>query len=122
VRAGDDLAARVVDVVRSEVDIADDGNIAVICPASLVAVVTEAFEVAGLEFGRATRRGLDQQLTVVPVGLVKGLEVDAAVVVEPSRIIAEEAQGTRALYVALTRATKRLSVVHQDALPAVLQE
>ena len=80
------------------------------------------FEAAGLEFGRATRRGLDAQLTVVPVGLVKGLEVDAAVVVEPGRIISEEAQGMRALYVALTRATRRLSVVHAEPLPAVLQE
>jgi DNA helicase IV len=58
----------------------------------------------------------------VPVGLVKGLEVDAAIVVEPARIISEEAQGMRALYVALTRATKRLSVVHAEPLPEVLQE
>jgi DNA helicase IV len=122
VRAAGDLAARVVEVVRSEVDIADEGNIAVICPASLVDTISAAFDAAGLEYGRATRRGLDQQLTVVPVGLVKGLEVDSAVVVEPSRIIGEEAQGTRALYVALTRATKRLSVVHLEPLPAVLQE
>ena len=39
----------------------------------------------------------------MPVGLVKGLEVDASVVVEPAGIVAEEAQGYRALYVALTR-------------------
>jgi DNA helicase IV len=122
VRAHDDLAARVVDVVRGEVDHSEDGNIAVICPASLVAPISAAFDAAGLEYGRATRRGLDSQVAVVPVGLVKGLEVDSAVVVEPARIIAEEVQGTRALYVALTRATKRLSVVHNEALPAVLQE
>jgi DNA helicase IV len=122
VRAHDDLAARVVDVVRGEVDHSEDGNIAVICPASLVAPISAAFDAAGLEYGRATRRGLDSQVAVVPVGLVKGLEVDSAVVVEPARIISEEVQGTRALYVALTRATKRLSVVHYEALPAVLQE
>jgi DNA helicase IV len=122
VRASGDLAARVVEVVRSELDIADEGNIAVVCPASLVDSIGSAFDAAGIEYGRATRRGLDQQLTVVPVGLVKGLEVDSAVVVEPARIIGEEAQGTRALYVALTRATKRLSVVHLDPLPGVLQE
>ena len=50
---------------------------------------------------------------MVPVGLVKGLELDATVVVEPARIVDEEAQGVRALYVALTRATKRLTVVHE---------
>jgi DNA helicase IV len=122
VRAAGAVTDTVVDVVRDlRLDI-DSGNIAVICPASLVTPVSDALDEAGLAFGRATRRGLDSPLTVVPVGLVKGLEVDAAVVVEPSRIVSEEAQGMRALYVALTRATKRLTVVHAEPLPAALQE
>ena len=58
-------------------------------------------------------------MTVVPVGIVKGLELDATVVVDPAGILDEEAQGTRALYVALTRATKHLSVVHAGPLPDV---
>ena len=58
----------------------------------------------------------------VAVGMVKGLEVDASVVVEPAAIVDEEAQGLRALYVALTRATKRLAVVHQRDLPDALLE
>ena len=40
--------------------------------------------------------------------------------VDPDAILAEEAQGLRALYVALTRATKLLSVVHVGELPEVL--
>ena len=72
--------------------------------------------------GRANRHGLDEQVTVVPVGLAKGLELDASVVVEPAAIVDEEAQGLRALYVALTRATKRLSVVHARPLPECLAE
>ena len=48
--------------------------------------------------------------------------VDAAIVVEPARIVGEEAQGMRALYVALTRATKRLRVVHAEPLPDGLRE
>jgi DNA helicase IV len=122
VRAAGDLHATMVDVVRDELDRVGAGNVAVVCPASLVERVAAALDEAGIEYGRANRRGLDAQLTVVPVGLVKGLEVDAAVVVEPSRIVAEEAQGMRALYVALTRATTRLAVVHAEPLPAVLQE
>jgi hypothetical protein len=51
---------------------------------------------------------------------VKGLELDGTVVVDPDAILAEEAQGLRALYVALTRATKLLSVVHGGELPEVL--
>ena len=58
---------------------------------------------------------------VVEVGLVKGREGDAAVVVEPAAIVDGEAQGDRALYVALTRATKRLAVVHEAELPASLR-
>jgi DNA helicase IV len=96
------------------------GNVAVICPPSLVTKVSEALTAAGVEHGQATRHGLDSQVTVVPVGLVKGLELDASVVVEPAAIVAEESQGMRSLYVALTRATKRLAVVHDEPLPDVL--
>ncbi len=59
-------------------------------------------------------------MTLVAVGAVKGLEFDSVVVVEPSRIVSESAQGLRALYVALTRATRRLSIVHAESLPEPL--
>jgi DNA helicase IV len=74
----------------------------------------------GLDIAEASRVGLDHPVTLVPVSLVKGLELDGVVVVEPGRIVAEESQGLRALYVALTRATKRLTVVHAEPLPAAL--
>ena len=51
---------------------------AVIAPDSLVDDVAVALEAAGIPYGRATRHGLDKQVTVVPVRLVKGLELDAA--------------------------------------------
>jgi DNA helicase IV len=56
----------------------------------------------------------------VPVRLAKGLALDAVVVVEPARIVEDEPQGLRSLYVALTRATRRLTVVHAEPLPAPL--
>ena len=115
------LGEAVVETVRTELSAVVEGNVAVIMPDSLVEVVATALDSAGLDFGGATRHGLDQQITVVPVRLVKGLEVDAAIVVEPARIIAEERQGVRSLYVALTRATKRVSVVHHDPLPEMLR-
>ncbi len=98
------------------------GNVAVIVPRSLVEAVAEAFETAGVDYGRATRRGLDHRVTLVPVDLAKGLELDAAVVVEPAAIVDEEPAGLRSLYVALTRATQRLSVVHARGLPEPLRE
>ena len=98
------------------------GSTAVIVPDSMMAEVMAALDGSGLSFGVAPQDGLDAQVTLVPVGLVKGLELDTVVVVEPARIVAEEAQGMRALYVALTRATKSLAVVHVEPLPEALVE
>ncbi|UGT67313.1 AAA family ATPase [Nocardia gipuzkoensis] len=50
----------------------------------------------------------------------KGLEYDAVLVVEPERILAEGPRGAAELYVALTRATQRLGVLHRDPLPQAL--
>ena len=51
----------------------------------------------------------------------KGLEFDHVVVVEPAAIVEEGGDaGLRELYVALTRPTKTLTVVHSRALPAEL--
>ncbi len=122
VRAGERLEDVVVEAVRTEIDAVDPGSVGVICPATLVEVVSQALADAGIDHGRATRHGLDQRVTVVPVSLVKGLELDATVVVEPAAVVDEQAQGLRALYVALTRATKRLALVHAQPLPEALAE
>ena len=114
------LAAGVADAVTRLRDRVDDGNVAVVVPSSLHDDVVDALTRAGIAFGRAAAQGLDEEVTVVPVGMVKGLELDAVVVVEPARIVAEEPQGLRSLYVALTRATKYLTVVHAAALPEAL--
>lgn len=50
----------------------------------------------------------------------KGLEFDAVLVVEPERILADGPRGAAELYVALTRATQRLGVLHLGLLPQVL--
>jgi len=59
-------------------------------------------------------------LLVVPVTLAKGLEFDHVIVVEPARIVAAEARGLHRLYVALTRAVSRLTVLHSEPLPTGL--
>ncbi|MET0234497.1 MAG: helicase, partial [Kibdelosporangium sp.] len=56
----------------------------------------------------------------VPASETKGLEFDAVLVVEPERIIADGPRGAAELYVALTRATQRLGVLHQGPLPQAL--
>lgn len=57
--------------------------------------------------------------TVSPAD-IKGLEFDAVLVVEPERILAAGPRGAAELYVALTRATQRLGVLHTGPLPSAL--
>ncbi|MQY27144.1 hypothetical protein NRB56_27260 [Nocardia sp. RB56] len=56
----------------------------------------------------------------VPAAQTKGLEFDAVLVVDPDRILADGPRGAAELYVALTRATQRLGVLHRGPLPATL--
>ncbi len=56
----------------------------------------------------------------VPPAQTKGLEFDAVLVVDPQRILSEGSRGAAELYVALTRATQRLGILHQGPLPAFL--
>ncbi|MEV8309936.1 UvrD-helicase domain-containing protein [Streptomyces flavidovirens] len=73
----------------------------------------------------ALREALSQASLATPVPVLhpteaKGIEFDHVVVVEPTAIAAGTQSGLRALYVALTRCTQTLSVIHHAALPAVL--
>lgn len=51
---------------------------------------------------------------------IKGLEFDHVVVGDPSSLVPGDAAGLRLLYVALTRATRTLTVVYAEALPEAL--
>jgi len=117
----EDLDLEVADAVRRELKAVGSGNVAVVVSGSLVDRVDAALSDAGIDHGRATRQGLDRQVTVVPTALVKGLELDSVIVVEPAAILREEVRGPQSLYVALTRSTKRLSIVHAEPLPELLR-
>ncbi|NNE97375.1 MAG: AAA family ATPase [Acidimicrobiales bacterium] len=109
----DQVLAATVEAVRQELKLEEAGNAAVIVPASLADSVERTLDEAGLDVGRAPQDSLDSPVTIVPVGLVKGLEVDSSIIVAPDRIVAENPQGYRSLYVALTRSTQRMTVVGQ---------
>ncbi len=63
--------------------------------------------------------GLGSVALLTPL-LAKGLEFDVVVVVEPSEIVRAEPAGHRALFVSLTRPTRRLVIVHAEPLPSAL--
>lgn len=134
------LYPRVAEACRHALDV--PGSVAVICADGYVAEVCAALAAAGLTFtvlgapaGGDAKRGDTggstggdsaeadtERLAVVPVTLVKGLEFDHVVLAEPARIAAAsgEAYGLRRLYVALTRAVSRLTVLHEETLPGEL--
>jgi hypothetical protein len=96
---------------------ADVGSVGVIVPAAL------HDEVAAALGGRArdVEEALSAGINVVDLAAIKGLEFDAAIVVEPAAILAERPDGGRGgLYTALTRSTRALAVVHAAPLPAEL--
>jgi DNA helicase IV len=120
--SGSELLGEVVNQSREMLEVIADGNMAVVCPDSMADAVSEALFSAHIDHGRASNTALDSRLTVVPVNLVKGLELDGVVVVEPTAIVEAQENGLRALYVALTRATQRLTVVHHRPLPQAMTE
>ncbi len=116
------LAATTAHEVRRVTVESPDASLGVIAPDGLIDELSEHLTAAGINHGTATRTGLDEGVTLVPVSVVKGLELDAVIVVEPARIVAETEYGMRSLYVALTRPTQRLTVVHADELPEPLRD
>ena len=68
----------------------------------------------------AADTGRDDTFAIIDVQEAKGLEFDRVIVVEPARIVGGTAHGMRALYVAITRATKHVTIAHAEPLPDAL--
>lgn len=86
-------------VVDDELAAADGGTVGVLCPP---------------EWLDRLRADLpdDERLSLSTVDDAKGLEFDGVVVIAPEEIVAGSPRGWNDLYVALTRATRRLGIVH----------
>ncbi|MGR6316703.1 AAA family ATPase [Micromonospora soli] len=118
VRTVDDLTAATVAEVRAALD--HDGSVGVIAADDAVDRLRAALADVGVETATADDVEAAARVTVVPATLVKGLEYDHVVVVEPAAIVAAEPRGLHRLYVVLTRAVSRLAVLHREPLPAPL--
>ncbi|MEU8073216.1 AAA family ATPase [Micromonospora sp. NPDC048169] len=118
VRTAEDLTAATVAEVRAA--LAHDGSVGVIAADDAVDRLRAALADAGVETATADDVEAAARVTVVPATLVKGLEYDHVVVVEPAAIVAAEPRGLHRLYVVLTRAVSRLAVLHREPLPAPL--
>ncbi|MGK5680325.1 HelD family protein [Actinoplanes sp. URMC 104] len=97
-----------------------EGSVAVIAADAAVDRLRVHLTAAGIENASADEVEAAARVTVVPATAVKGLEYDHVIVHEPADIVAAEPKGLNRLYVVLTRAVSRLSVLHAKPLPAPL--
>ncbi|MPV36348.1 HelD family protein [Georgenia subflava] len=117
-RVGEEgLAGAVVAAVHEELRALDGGKLAVVAPVVRVAALARALDLAA----PAGKVDLDADVVVMTPEQAKGLEFDGVVVVDPDAILAGS-RGLNALYVALTRPTRRLGVLHLGTAPAVLAD
>ncbi|MGW3961744.1 HelD family protein [Amycolatopsis sp. NPDC005003] len=89
-----------------------DGRLAIIAPPSHHARITAAVPVR-------TPPDLTDTVVVLTPGQAKGLEFDAVIVVDPAAILAAPL-GHNDLYVAITRTTRHLGILHPGPPPPVL--
>jgi DNA helicase IV len=112
----DDTAKSAVDAAR---EYAGRGLfVGIVCPEALHDDVAGQLKSQGVAFADAAEGKLGTSINLVSPTRSKGLEFDAAVVVEPELIAGHDQVGLRTLYVALTRTTRYLTIVHTGvALP-----
>jgi DNA helicase IV len=115
--ASDVDAATLVEVTAA---LEHEGSVAVIAADAAVDRLRAHLAAAGLQTATPDDVDSEARVTVVPATIVKGLEYDHVIVVEPAQIVAAEPRGLHRLYVVLTRAVSRLSVVHAEPLPGPL--
>jgi DNA helicase IV len=127
VEAAADLDDEVAKVLAEEAGAVGEGRTAVLAPTARVSALRERLLGAPPEPGPDTPDGpadpdvdLTSPVVVLPISSAKGLEFDAVVVVEPAELLAESPRGANDLYVAITRSTQRLAVVHAAPLPPML--
>jgi hypothetical protein len=115
-RTPDVLAAAVTAVAERS----PAGSVAVVAADRvLLQAVGDSLAAAGID-AELLGEGPAGQVALVPVELVKGLEFDSVVLLEPAAIAASGRFGLRSLYVALTRAVSSLLVLHREDLPPEL--
>ncbi|MFC7217440.1 HelD family protein [Streptomyces polyrhachis] len=112
-RAAADLPAALTGAVAAELP--EEGRLAVIAPRELHGALAPALREWLPDVRAGEGPDLTRQVVLLDPRGAKGLEFDVVLVVEPGRYEASD------LYVALTRATQRLGVLHSEPLPAALE-
>ncbi|MFI5907755.1 HelD family protein [Dactylosporangium sp. NPDC051541] len=115
-KLGDALA----EAVEQEAEAAGAGRLGVILPGGIFEELVPHVLKAAPDAAIGEEPDLTARVVVLTVKQAKGLEFDGVVVVDPDRIVEESPRGANDLYVALTRATQRLGILHPGTLPDAL--
>jgi DNA helicase IV len=106
--------ASVAHVVRDELAKLGEGRLGVIAPAARWDEVVCAVRSVAPSASLGADPDLTSPVAVLTVAQGKGLEFDSVLVVDPFGIETASARGRSDLYVALTRATHRLTLITPD--------
>ncbi|WP_432824328.1 HelD family protein [Dactylosporangium sp. CA-092794] len=114
------LADALAEAVEREAEEAGEGRLGVLLPAGVFDDLVPHVLKAAPDAALGAEPDLTARVVVLTVKQAKGLEFDGVVVVDPERIVEESPRGANDLYVALTRATQRLGILHPGTLPESL--
>ncbi|MGH3391550.1 MAG: HelD family protein [Actinomadura sp.] len=103
-----------------EVAALGEGRLAVIVPAAALGELAAAVAAVLPEVAFGGEPDLAARVVVLNVRQAKGLEFDSVLIADPAAILAASPRGLSDLYVALTRATQRLGILHPGPPPSVL--
>jgi DNA helicase IV len=115
-----ELAYGLADATKRALARLGDGRLAVIVPAARLDEFGSAVGAAVPEVALGEQPELERPVVVLTVAQAKGLEFDSVLIGDPAGIVSESPRGLNDLYVALTRTTQQLGVVHGGDLPEVL--
>jgi DNA helicase IV len=118
--ADGELAGRLAQATARAAACLGDGRLAVIVPAARLNELAEAVSAAVPGTAIGDQPDLERPVVVLTVQQAKGLEFDSVLIGDPAGILAGSPRGLNDLYVAMTRATQQLGVVHADVVPDVL--
>lgn len=118
-RLDEDLVARTAQLAAQEHTVLAGGHLAVIAPPELMIDLAPA--VADLVPGTASGEDLDlgASCVVITPAQAKGLEFDAVLVADVGGILTRP-RGHSDLYVAMTRTTSQLGLIHTGPAPEVI--
>ncbi|MCO5969573.1 HelD family protein [Actinoallomurus soli] len=111
-----DLPRILAECAAREAAALEDGRLAIIVPETRLTELAAAVP----EAAHGSDPDLERPVVMLTVRQAKGLEFDSVLIADPAAILADSPRGRNDLYVALTRATQRLGILHPGPPPAEL--